>query len=227
MIIYNPHNKKLLHERLKETENLLVQIRAKYCFITGSFLYKEKYKDIDVLTVGWGALQSLRQANLKLALHGHRAMHAAFDRNSKHGINMIVLADFCRLIGIDSLHIGTGIGKLEGDIKDIIELEEEIEFNNVRETKYRLTQNWHNLKPTLAVCSGGLHPGHVPFLIRHLGKDILIQAGGGIHWNPKGSYYGALGMRQAVESVMKGISLREYSRDHTELRMALDKFGYI
>src|SRR3990167_3707612 len=51
MIIYNPHNKKLLHERLKETENLLVQIRAKYCFITGSFLYKEKYKDIDVFVV--------------------------------------------------------------------------------------------------------------------------------------------------------------------------------
>ena len=51
MIIYNPHNEKLLHERLKETENLLVQIRAKYCFITGSFLYKEKYKDIDVFVV--------------------------------------------------------------------------------------------------------------------------------------------------------------------------------
>ena len=51
MRIYTPPNKKLLHERLKETENLLVQIRAKYCFITGSFLYKEKYKDIDVFVV--------------------------------------------------------------------------------------------------------------------------------------------------------------------------------
>ena len=44
-----------------------------------------------------------------------------------HGINMMVIADFARLIGVDTLHIGTGIGKLEGNIKDIEELQEEIE----------------------------------------------------------------------------------------------------
>src|SRR3989344_998997 len=99
-----------------------------------------KFIMVDIITAGFAGLQTLRNANLKLAIHAHRAMHAAMTRNPKHGIRMIVLADFARLIGIDSLHIGTGIGKLEGDIKDIIELEEEIEFNNVRETKYRLTQ---------------------------------------------------------------------------------------
>ncbi len=51
MIIYNPHNKKILNEHLKEAEDLLTQIPAKYCFITGSFLYKEKYKDIDIFVV--------------------------------------------------------------------------------------------------------------------------------------------------------------------------------
>src|SRR3989338_1388014 len=51
MIIYNPYNEKLLSERLKEAEQLLAQIPAKYCFITGSFLSKEKYKDIDIFVV--------------------------------------------------------------------------------------------------------------------------------------------------------------------------------
>ncbi|MBI2669021.1 hypothetical protein HYX14_04205 [Candidatus Woesearchaeota archaeon] len=51
MIIYNPHSEKILSERLKEAEQLLVQIPAKYCFITGSFLHKEKYKDIDIFVV--------------------------------------------------------------------------------------------------------------------------------------------------------------------------------
>ncbi len=51
MIIYNPHNKELLNERIKEAEEILNQIPAKYCFITGSFLYTEKYKDIDVFVV--------------------------------------------------------------------------------------------------------------------------------------------------------------------------------
>lgn len=48
MIIYNPHNQPLLNARIKEAEEILNQIPQKYCFITGSFLYKEKYKDIDV-----------------------------------------------------------------------------------------------------------------------------------------------------------------------------------
>ncbi len=51
MIIYNPHNEPLLNKRIQEAEEVLTQIPAKYCFITGSFLYKEKYKDIDVFVV--------------------------------------------------------------------------------------------------------------------------------------------------------------------------------
>ncbi len=181
---------------------------------------------IDVLTEGWGALQTLREANFKLAIHGHRAMHAAMTRNRKHGISMMVLADFARLIGVDSLHIGTGIGKLEGNIKDIQEIEEEIEENKVKETNLRLKQDWGKLKPVMAVSSGGLHPGHIPFLIRHLGKDLIIQAGGGIHWNPRGSKYGAMGMRQALDAAMKNITLKEYAKTHLELKEALDEFGY-
>ena len=51
MIIYNLRNKQFLKEHLKEAETILAQIPAKYCFITGSFLYKEKYKDIDVFVI--------------------------------------------------------------------------------------------------------------------------------------------------------------------------------
>ena len=51
MIIYNPHNKIILKERIQYAERILNAIPAKHCFITGSFLYKEKYKDIDVFVV--------------------------------------------------------------------------------------------------------------------------------------------------------------------------------
>ncbi len=49
MIIYNPHHEKI--ERIEQAGEILDQIPAKYCFITGSFLYKEKYKDIDVFVI--------------------------------------------------------------------------------------------------------------------------------------------------------------------------------
>lgn len=180
-----------------------------------------KYIMVDIITSGWAALQTLRNANFKLIIHAHRAMHAAFDRNPNQGISMMVLADFARLIGVDQIHIGTGIGKLEGKIQDIKEIEEEIEKHFVRHTKKRLEQNWKNIKSVLAVSSGGLHPGHVPFLIKNLGKDLAIQAGGGIHGHPDGTRAGATAMRQAVDAVMKHKTLTEYSKFHKELRRAL------
>jgi ribulose-bisphosphate carboxylase large chain len=181
-----------------------------------------KYIMVDIITAGWAALQTLREGNFKMALHAHRAMHAAFDRNPRHGISMMVIADFARLIGVDQIHIGTGIGKLEGKIQDVKEISEEIESENVKATKKRLVQKWGKIKSTLAVSSGGLHPGHVPFLIKHLGKNIVLQAGGGIHGHPSGTRAGAVAMRQAVDAVMKNKTLKEYAKDHTELREALE-----
>ncbi len=183
-----------------------------------------KYIMVDILTAGWGAVQTLREANFKTAIHAHRAMHAAFDRNPNHGMSMMVIADFARLIGVDTLHIGTGIGKLEGNIKDIEELQEEVEDKNIKETKKRLAQKWGNIKSVLGVSSGGLHPGHVPFLIKHLGKDLVIQAGGGIHGHPFGTEAGARAMRQAVDATLKKISLEKYARTHVELEEALKKW---
>ena len=181
-----------------------------------------KYVMLDILTSGWAALQTLREANFKMAIHAHRAMHAAMDRNPDQGISMMVLGDFARLIGVDQIHIGTGIGKLEGDIRDIKEIKEDIEQSSVKATHNRLAQKWGKIKPVLGVSSGGLHPGHVPFLIRHLGKDLVIQAGGGIHGHPAGTAAGATAMRQAVDAVMKGETLKEYAKDHKELREALE-----
>ncbi|MDD5193546.1 MAG: type III ribulose-bisphosphate carboxylase [Candidatus Nanoarchaeia archaeon] len=183
-----------------------------------------KFVMVDVVTEGFGALQTLREADFNMAIHAHRAMHAAFTRNPRHGISMMVLADIVRLIGCDSLHIGTVVGKLEGRLNEISEIDEEIEKKYVKETKIRLEQNWGTIKPVMAVSSGGLHPGHVPFLIKHLGKDLIIQAGGGIHSNPLGTSAGARAMRQAVNATMQNISLKKYSEKHAELKAALDKW---
>ena len=184
-----------------------------------------KFCMVDIMTSGFSALQTLRNANLKLAIHAHRAMHAAMTRNPKHGIRMIVIADFARLIGVDSLHIGTGIGKLEGEIKEVKELKDEIEESKVTETNLRLKQDWNKLKPVIAVCSGGLQPLHFPYLIKNLGKDIIIQAGGGIHSHPDGTIAGAAAARQSIDAVMKQISLREYAKTHEELRKAIKMWG--
>jgi hypothetical protein len=51
MIIYNPKNQRIIKERIAEAEKILSKIKQKYCFITGSFLFKEDYKDIDIFII--------------------------------------------------------------------------------------------------------------------------------------------------------------------------------
>jgi len=68
---------------------------------------------VDIMTLGFGAVQSLRNADLGLIIHGHRAMHSAMTRNPYHGISMLVIAKLARLAGIDQLHTGTVVGKME------------------------------------------------------------------------------------------------------------------
>jgi len=183
-----------------------------------------KYVMVDIVTAGFSALQTLREADFKLVIHAHRAMHAAFTRNKKHGMSMMVLADLARLIGVDQLHIGTVVGKLEGSLDEVSEINEEMEKKVVKETRNRLSQDWGKIKPVLSVSSGGLHPGHVPYLIKHLGKDLVCQFGGGIHGHKNGTGAGARAARQAVNATMQGISLKEYAKDHAELRIALEQW---
>lgn len=160
-----------------------------------------RYVMIDIMTVGWSALQTLRNEDLGLIIHAHRAMHAAMTRNKRHGISMLVIAKLARLIGVDQLHIGTIIGKMEGGRAEVTEIEGEIENRIVQPDRknHVLAEDWLNIKPVFAVCSGGLAPGHVPKLVKMLGKDIIIQMGGGLHGNPKGTLEGAKTARKIIE----------------------------
>ncbi len=183
-----------------------------------------KYIMADIMTIGWSGLQTLRNEaeKLKLAIHAHRAFHAAIDRNPKHGMTMLSLAKISRLIGVDNIHIGTAIGKLVGGRNEIIEIKDQI---TLQKTKSPLKQNWHNIKDTIPVSSGGLHPGIMPQIIKMLGRDIAVQAGGGIHGHPNGSKEGATALRQSLESEEKNISLTKYANSHKELKIALNRWG--
>jgi ribulose-bisphosphate carboxylase large chain len=186
-----------------------------------------EYVMIDILTAGWSALQTLRNLDSNLVIHAHRAGHAAITRNKKHGISMLTIAKIARLIGVDQLHIGTAVGKMEGSAIEVEEIEEEIESELIRPNKpqHVLEQRWYNIKPVLAVCSGGLHPGLLPKLINIMGTNIVVQFGGGCHGHPDGTYVGAVAIRQALDAAMERISLEEYAKSHPELRRALEKWG--
>jgi len=172
-----------------------------------------EYVMVDILACGFAALQTLRNQDFKLVIHAHRAGHAAFTKNPKHGISMKVIAKVARMIGVDQLHVGTVVGKMF-ETKD-----------EVRENCEALKTEMSGLKPVLPVASGGLHPGLVPSLMELFGKDFVIQAGGGIHGHSGGTVAGAKAMRQAVDATLQGVPLKEYGRTHKELETALRIWG--
>ncbi|MFW9969740.1 MAG: type III ribulose-bisphosphate carboxylase [Candidatus Odinarchaeota archaeon] len=187
-----------------------------------------EYVMVDIVTIGFSALQDLREYldDKDIIIHAHRAMHAAFTRNKRHGITMLVLAKLMRLLGMDQLHTGTIIGKMEGGKSEVLEInrvitQQKIIGNNTT----LLDQDWSNLKPILPVASGGLSPLHVPELIRILGKDMVFQFGGGCHGHPMGTKAGAKAIRQAINAALEGIELKEYAKNNIELGKAIEKWG--
>ncbi len=220
--------KDLAEEETGEKKIYLVNITAPYPeMIKRAELVQDagnEFVMIDVFISGFSAVQGYREEGFPMGIHAHRAMHAAITRNPRHGITMLTLAKVYRLLGVDNLHIGTAVGKMEGSAKEVSGIREEIQLEDVPSNESRFEQKWYDIKPVLAVASGGLHPGHVPAVVDILGKDIVIQAGGGVHGHPDGTRAGARAMREALEAKMQGIPLEEYAEDHEALRKALEKF---
>jgi ribulose-bisphosphate carboxylase large chain len=193
--------------------------------------YGNEFVMVDILTAGWSALQSIRDLAEEngLAIHAHRAFHAAFDRIREHGVSMKVVAESARLIGVDNIHIGTVVGKLESPLEEVMSLIRIIRDEKVEENwdMKLLRKDWLDIKPVMPVSSGGLHPGLIPEIMRIFGGDVIIQAGGGVLGHPDGPKAGAKALRQAMEAVLEGMDLEEYAKKHQELRRALEKWGYM
>ncbi|MFW9880004.1 MAG: type III ribulose-bisphosphate carboxylase [Candidatus Thorarchaeota archaeon] len=187
-----------------------------------------EYVMVDVLTIGFSALQEIRDYldEREVVIHAHRAMHAALTRNKKHGITMLALSKIMRLIGMDQLHTGTIVGKMEGDRNEVLECNQILTTQQNSDNNITmLNQDWGKIKSTLPVASGGLSPLHVPDLMEILGKDMVYQFGGGTHGHPDGTIAGAKAIRQAIDAFLNGSTLEEYAEKNIELAKAIEKWG--
>ena len=203
-------------EQMKKRAHLLADNGWNYCMI-------------DVVIAGPAAVSTMTTycRDLGLAIHAHRAMHAAFDRNPKHGITMQFVAKINRLMGVSQIHSGTAVGKLVGSEEEVQSIADTLREQKVKAKKgYLLDQDWHKIKNAFPVSSGGLHPGLVPDVMKIYGNELVLLVSGGIHGHPKGTRSGAKATMQAVEAAMDGISLEEKAKKHVELAEALGKWGH-
>ncbi|MCX7782627.1 MAG: form I ribulose bisphosphate carboxylase large subunit [Meiothermus sp.] len=175
------------------------------------------------LTMGYTALQSVSKWCHKngMILHLHRASHATFTRQKSHGISFRVLAKWMRMLGVDHIHAGTAVGKLEGDPNltrgyyDILRLQH-VHPDPVKGIFFE--QDWGYLPAVMPVASGGIHAGQMHQLLDLFGDDVVLQFGGGTIGHPMGIAAGATANRVALEAmVMARNEGRDYLREGPQI----------
>ena len=187
------------------------------------------YVMIDVVVTGTSAVQTMTDycRDLGLAIHAHRAMHASFDRNPKHGMTMQFLAKIMRVLGVNNIHTGTAVGKLVGTKPEVTAIADVLREKKTKAKKNLiLDQDWGNMKTVFPASSGGLHPGLVPDVMKIYGNELVLLVSGGIHGHPKGTREGAAATMQAIDAVMEGVSLEQKAKKNKELAGALKKWGH-
>jgi ribulose-bisphosphate carboxylase large chain len=154
--------------------------------------------------------------NNDMILHLHRAGNSTYARQKNHGINFRVICKWMRMAGVDHIHAGTVVGKLEGDplmiqgfydtllkSKLTIDLPKGIFFD----------MDWASLRKCLPVASGGIHCGQMHQLLNYLGDYVILQFGGGTIGHPDGIQAGATANRVALEAM---VMARNEGRDYIE-----------
>ncbi|MEZ5932011.1 MAG: ribulose-bisphosphate carboxylase large subunit [Alphaproteobacteria bacterium] len=160
------------------------------------------------LVIGYTAIQSMAKwaRNNDMILHLHRAGHGTYTRQKTHGISFRVIAKWMRMAGVDHIHAGTVVGKLEGDphtTKGFYDtLRDEVTAKNLEHGIF-FDQPWASLNKCMPVASGGIHAGQMHQLLDLLGEDTVLQFGGGTIGHPMGIAAGATANRVALEAMVQ------------------------
>ena len=196
------------------------------------------------LVIGFTAMTSMSKWAREngMILHLHRAGYATYARQKNHGVNFRVLSKWCRLLGVDHIHAGTVVGKLEGDPNIIRGYYDTLRLNHIpRQPEHGILfdQDWASMPGVMPVASGGIHAGQMHQLLHYLGEDVVLQFGGGTIGHPSGIAAGAEANRVAVEGMIKARNegrdylkegpeiLKDLARKCPSLQVALDTWGEI
>ena len=196
------------------------------------------------LTIGYTAIQSMALWARRngVLLHLHRAGHGTYTRQKNHGVSFRVMAKWMRLAGVDHIHAGTVVGKLEGDPNAVAGFYDTLRLDHCAADPVKglyFDQDWGTMPGCMPVASGGIHAGQMHQLLHYLGEDVVLQFGGGTIGHPMGISAGAAANRVALEAMVKARNegrdyfaegadiLKDAAKRSRELEVALSTWGDI
>jgi ribulose-bisphosphate carboxylase large chain len=172
---------------------------------------------VSMNSIGLPALTALRK-HARLAIHGHRNGWGMFSRSHATGMSFIAYQKFWRLAGVDHVHVNGLRNKFCEEDASVIA--------SARECLTPMFAPPHKGCEIMPVFSSGQSAHQVPDTYQALGSlDLIYACGGGILAHPGGPAAGLRSLHQAWEAAASGVSLAEYAKGNTELRVALETFA--
>jgi ribulose-bisphosphate carboxylase large chain len=167
---------------------------------------------VNMINVGFAGLAKLRE-NARLPIHGHRCGFGALNRAELLGMEFTPLQKLWKLVGIDHIHTNGLRNKFYESDQSVLQ--------SVRACQEPLFDRWR----VLPVMGSGAWAGLAPDTWKEVGNsDLLFLCGGGILGHPGGIRAGVESVRQAWEAAMNGIDLHVHSKEHRELKEAMEFF---
>ena len=168
---------------------------------------------ISFAVVGYGILQALAET-VGVPILAHYAGAGSYYEGGSTGMSSrIALGALPRLAGADMMMLNTPYGGYP------------MRRSSYLLTGHQLSLPHPQLKPTLPMVGGKVHPGLVDMFLKELGNEIVLAPGGAIQGHPQGAAAGVRAMLQAIEAAMAGVSAQTYAQDHQELDLALKAWG--
>jgi ribulose-bisphosphate carboxylase large chain len=229
-------------EAVNKAESMTGEVKGHYLNVTAATM-EEMYERAEFakglgsvivmidLTIGYTAIQSMAKWCRKngVILHLHRAGHGTYTRQKTHGVSFRVISKWMRLAGVDHLHAGTVVGKLEGDPNTTRGFYKTLRDRTVDADPtlgLYFDQDWGSMPGVMPVASGGIHAGQIHQLLHYLGEDTVLQFGGGTIGHPDGIAEGATANRVAVEAMIQARNEgRDYLNEGPDILAAAARFS--
>ncbi len=169
---------------------------------------------INVPVVGLGMLQALAaDESIHLPILAHFAGFNAMTEAPTAGMSSpLFLGKLMRLAGADAAILPSPYSAYPFLPEGFLEIAR------------MLQAPFYQVAPTMPVPGGGIHPATAYAITRQLGKDIILDVGGGIQGHPGGTASGVRALQAAALAAVAGQPLAERAAQSPELAQALTKW---
>ncbi len=166
---------------------------------------------VNFIVTGFPVLRALAEdPNINVPILAHMDFAGTTYMSPEYGWSShLILGKLARLAGADIVVHPAPYGKAT------------VLKEKYMKVAYNLAFPMFDIKPAFPMPSGGITPAVVPEVIKDLGLNIVIGAGGGIHAHPQGPTAGARAFRQAIDAAMNKLPLEEAAKKYPELDAAL------